>query len=318
MASSCASPAAATGSTFELTGGRAITVYAQHEVLKDLIRLRLETGGQIHVRGKARPSGRHGRPAPIRFTTKRARPRSLPATSSPAATARTGYAAAAIPEGTVRQDYFRVYPAGWFGILAKAPPSSDELIYAHHERGFALVSTRSPDVQRIYFQCDPADSVDNWPDERIWEELQARVAGDGFSLKEGAIFQKGIIPLRSFVGEPMQHGRLFLAGDAAHSCRPPGPRASTSPPPTCTCWPGPSAPSTARNATDLLDAYTRHRLRRVWRAQRFSWWMTSLLHRFPDDSDFDRRRQLAELDLVTSSRAAATTLAENYVGLPLS
>ena len=127
-----------------------------------------------------------------------------------------------VPEGTVRKDYFRVYPAAWFGILAKAPPSSDELIYAHHERGFALVSTRSPSVQRLYFQCDPTDKVENWSDDRIWAELHARVSGDDFRLKEGQIFQKGIIPLRSFVCEPMQYGRLFLAGDAAHSVPPTG------------------------------------------------------------------------------------------------
>ena len=175
----------------------------------------------------------------------------------------------------MRKDYFRVYPAGWFGILAKAPPSADELIYAHHERGFALVSTRSPSVQRLYFQCDPNDKVENWSDDRIWAELHARVSGDGFTLKEGEIFQKSIMPLRSFVCEPMQHGRLFLAGDAAHSVPPTGAKGlnlaaadvhvlarrigayyAEQPP---TCWR--PTPSTA--------------LRRVWRGQWFSWYMTS-------------------------------------------
>ena len=210
---------------------------------------------------------------------------------------------AAIPEDGVRQDFFRVYPAAWFGILAKAPPSCDELIYAHHERGFALVSTRSPDVQRMYFQCDPAESVDNWPDERIWEELQLRVSGEGFRLKEGPIFQKDIIPLRSFVCEPMQHGRLYLAGDAAHSVPPTGAKGLNLAAADVHLLARAIGACYASGASDLLAAYTQTALRRVWRAQHFSWWMTSMLHRFPDASEFDRRRQLAELDLVTSSRA---------------
>ena len=218
----------------------------------------------------------------------------------------------------MRKDYFRVYPAGWFGILAKAPPSSDELIYAHHERGFALVSTRSPRVQRLYFQCDPADKVENWSDDRIWAELHARVSGDGFELKEGEIFQKGIIPLRSFVAEPMQHGRLFLAGDAAHSVPPTGAKGLNLAAADVHVLARAIGAYYSANATDLLDAYSATALRRVWRGQWFSWCMTQLLHRFADASDFDLKRQLAELQLVTSSRAAATTIAENYVGLPLS
>ena len=207
----------------ELANGRVITVYAQHEVLKDLIKLRLETGGQILFEAKADGvEDVTGDRPKIRFTTKDGEPQELACDFVAGCDGSHGVCRTAIPEGTVRKDYFRVYPFGWFGILAKAPPSSDELIYAHHERGFALVSTRSPSVQRLYFQCDPNDTVDNWSDDRIWAELHARVSGDGFRLKEGEIFQKGIIPLRSFVCEPMQHGRLFLAGDAAHSVPPTG------------------------------------------------------------------------------------------------
>ena len=207
----------------ELANGRVITVYAQHEVLKDLIKLRLETGGQIHFEAKAEAVDEVTGTSPkIRFTTKEGKAEELACDFVAGCDGSYGVCRKAVPEGEVRKDYFRVYPAGWFGILAKAPPSSDELIYAHHERGFALVSTRSPSVQRLYFQCDPADKVENWSDDRIWAELHARVSGDGFRLKEGEIFQKGIIPLRSFVCEPMQHGRLFLAGDAAHSVPPTG------------------------------------------------------------------------------------------------
>jgi p-hydroxybenzoate 3-monooxygenase len=303
---------------YGLTGGRSITVYAQHEVLKDLIRLRLTSGGQIlfEVRETRILDVETDTPK-IAFTTADGRSEELACDFVVGCDGSHGACRTAIPEGTVRQDFFRVYPAGWFGILAKAPPSCDELIYAHHERGFALVSTRSPDVQRMYFQCDPADSVENWSDDRIWEELQLRVGGQGFRLKEGAIFQKGIIPLRSFVCEPMQHGRLFLAGDAAHSVPPTGAKGLNLAAADVYVLARAFGAYYDSGALDLLEAYTRTALRRVWRAQHFSWWMTSMLHQFPDDSEFDHRRQLAELDLVTSSRAGATMLAENYVGLPL-
>lgn len=303
---------------YDLAKGRTITVYAQHEVLKDLIKLRLETGGQVlfetEVTGLEGVTGE--RPA-IRFTTREGEDRALACDFVAGCDGGHGLTRSFIPEGSVRTDYFRVYPFGWFGILAKAPPSSDELIYSHHERGFALVSTRSPDVQRMYFQCDPADSVDDWSEARIWEELQARVAGDGFRLKEGPIFQKGIIPLRSFVCEPMQHGRLFLAGDAAHTVPPTGAKGLNLAAADVHVLARGLVSYYASGSTDLLQSYSRTALRRVWRAQHFSWWMTSMLHRFHDANAFDLHRQLAELDLVTSSRAAATMLAENYVGLPL-
>jgi p-hydroxybenzoate 3-monooxygenase len=302
----------------DLANGRTITVYAQHEVLKDLIALRLRTGGVIHFEAKADAVEDVATGTPqIRFTTSNGQKQVLRCDFVAGCDGSYGIGRSAIPEGSVRHDYFRIYPFGWFGILAKAPPSSDELIYAHHDRGFALVSTRSPDVQRMYFQCDPNDSVDNWPDERIWEELQTRVEGDGFRLKTGPIFQKGIIPLRSFVCEPMQHGRLFLAGDAAHSVPPTGAKGLNLAAADVHVLARALSSFYATGSTDLLADYSRTALRRVWRAQHFSWWMTSMLHRFHDAAEFDLKRQLAELDLVTSSRAAATTVAENYVGLPL-
>jgi p-hydroxybenzoate 3-monooxygenase len=300
----------------ELADGRVITVYAQHEVLKDLIKLRLETGGQIHFEAKVQGvDDITGTNPKIRFTTKDGKSEELSCDFIAGCDGGYGVCRSAIPEGG-RKDYFRGYPAAWFGILAKAPPSADELIYTHHERGFALVSTRSPSVQRLYFQCDPSDKAENWSDDRIWAELHARVSGDGFTLKEGEIFQKSIVPLRSFC-EPMQHGRLFLAGDAAHSVPPTGAKGLNLAAADVHVLARAIGAWYSANATDLLEAYTSIALRRVWRGQWFSWYMTSLLHRFPDMHDFDLKRQLAELQLVTSSRAAATTIAENYVGLPL-
>ena len=222
-----------------------------------------------------------------------------------------------VPENR-RTAYAREYPFGWFGILAEAPPSSKELIYTYHERGFALVSTRSPTVQRLYFQCDPADEVGNWPDGRIWEELQARLATrDGWDLVEGPIFQKGIVGMRSFVCAPMRHGRLFLAGDAAHIVPPTGAKGLNLAVADVVVLARALVEHYRSGGARLLEAYSDTCLRRVWRAEHFSWWMTSMLHRVPGDDPFQHQLQLAQLRYVASSRAAATTLAENYVGLPL-
>jgi p-hydroxybenzoate 3-monooxygenase len=302
---------------YELTGGRVITVYAQHEVLKDLIKARLGAGAQILFGVKATGVDDIQSETPkIRFS-KDGKEEELVCDFVAGCDGSYGVGRAGIPE-SVRKDYLRTYPLGWFGILAKAPPSSDELIYNNHERGFVLVSTRSHQVQRMYLQCDPSDSVESWPNDRIWEELQARMAGGGFRLKEGEIFQKGIIPLRSFVCEPMQYGRLFLAGDAAHAVPPTGAKGLNLAMADVHVLARAVGAFYSSGGTDLLDAYSTTALRRVWRAQHFSYWMTSMLHRFPDASEFDHKRQLAELDLVTSSSAAQAVLAQNYVGMPLS
>jgi p-hydroxybenzoate 3-monooxygenase len=222
----------------------------------------------------------------------------------------------AIPEG-VLTTYDRTYPFAWLGILAEAPPSSKELIYAYHDRGFALLSMRSPTISRLYLQCTPDEDIANWPDEKIWHELHTRLHSDeGWKLTEGPILQKGITGMRSVVVEPMQHGRLFLAGDAAHIVPPTGAKGLNLAVADVRILARALTEFYSSGKTVLLDAYSKTCLRRVWKVQRFSWWMTSMLHRFANDNPFDQRRQLAELDYVTSSRAASKSLAENYVGLP--
>jgi p-hydroxybenzoate 3-monooxygenase len=217
----------------------------------------------------------------------------------------------------MRKEFVRVYPFGWFGILVEAPPATEELIYAYHERGFALVSTRSPQIQRLYLQCNPDDETGNWPDARVWEELHTRLAGgDGWRLTEGRVFQKSVIAMRSFVVEPMQHGRLFLAGDAAHIVPPTGAKGLNLAVADVRVLAQALTAFYGSGRTDLLERYSETALRRVWRAEHFSWWMTSMLHHFHDESPFHHRLQLAQLQYVTGSRAAATMLAENYVGLP--
>jgi p-hydroxybenzoate 3-monooxygenase len=246
---------------YDLTGGRAITVYAQHEVFKDLVEARLRAGGQVLFGVRDVSLHDLATPAPsIRFTTGDGRAGELLCDFVGGCDGAHGICRTAVPEA-VRRDHFRVYPFGWLGILAEAPPSSAELVYAHHERGFALVSTRSPEIQRMYLQCDPADPVENWPDQRVWEELQARVAGDGFRLKEGLIAQKGIVPMRSFVREPMQFGRLFLAGDAAHTVPPTGAKGLNLAAADVHVLARALAAYYASGATDLLEAYSRTALR---------------------------------------------------------
>jgi p-hydroxybenzoate 3-monooxygenase len=222
-----------------------------------------------------------------------------------------------IPTGALKL-YDRDYAFGWLGILAQAPPSSHELIYAYHERGFALLSMRSPEISRLYLQCEPDEDIALWPDERIWQELHERLSTfDGWKLKEGPVIQKGVTGMRSFVTEPMQFGKLFLAGDAAHIVPPTGAKGLNLAVADVRVLARALGEYYAYGKTEMLQRYSEICLRRVWKVQRFSWWMTSLLHRFTDDNPFDQRRQLAELDYVTSSKAAAQTLAENYVGLPM-
>jgi p-hydroxybenzoate 3-monooxygenase len=299
---------------YEATGGRAVTVYAQHEVLKDLIAKRLGDDGDVRFGVTDTAVDGVDTDAPtIRFTHDGVE-QTLECDFVIGADGSRTMCRYLIPE---RTDFFRQYPFAWFGILAEAPPSSDELIYAHSDRGFALISTRSPSVQRLYFQCDPETNPDDWSDDRIWTELQARVAGAGATVKDGPIFQKSILQFRSFVCEPMQYGRLFLAGDAAHTVPPTGAKGLNLAVADVHVLDRALGAFYDAKDTGLLDSYTTTVLRRVWRAQHFSWWMTSMLHRFSDATDFDLRRQIAELEMVVSSPSASKTLADNYVGMPL-
>ncbi|HET7519119.1 MAG TPA: 4-hydroxybenzoate 3-monooxygenase, partial [Actinomycetes bacterium] len=300
-----------------LTGGRAIMLYAQHEVLKDLIKARLEDGGDIRFEAPAVGLDDLDSDRPrVRFQED-GRDQELACDVVAGCDGSWGVSLAAIPADR-RTEYHRDYPFGWFGILTEAPPSAKEIIYSYHDRGFALVSTRSPTVQRLYLQCDPDDEVDNWPDERIWAELRARLeTRDGWTLAEGPIFQKGVITMRSVVCEPMRYGRLFLAGDAAHIVPATGAKGLNLAVADVVVLARALAEHHRSGRTDLLDAYSDTCLRRVWRAQHFSWWMTSMLHRFPGNDPFQHQLQLSQLRYVASSPAAAASLAENYVGLPL-
>jgi len=301
-----------------LSGGRSIMVYAQHEVIKDLVQARLDAGAPLEFSVQDVTLQDLESAAPkIRYRDAGGGLRELACDYVAGCDGFHGVSRPAIPSRR-RTEFTRVYPFGWFGILVEAPPASEELIYAHHEQGFALVSTRSPAIQRLYLQCDPEDEVKNWPDARIWRELHARLAGaDGWRLTEGRIFQKGIVAMRSFVVEPMQYGRLFLAGDAAHIVPPTGAKGLNLAVADVRVLARALAARYRQGRSDMLEQYSAIALRRVWRAEHFSWWMTSMLHRFHDDTPFHHRLQLAELDYGTSSRAKSTTLAENYVGLPL-
>jgi p-hydroxybenzoate 3-monooxygenase len=300
-----------------LTGGRAITLYGQHEVVKDLVRARLEACGEVTFEAEGFELDDLDSEEPKVTYRKGGEDHVLSCDFVAGCDGFHGVCRLSIP-AEARTEYERTYPFGWFGILVEAPRSTEELIYTLHERGFALVSTRSPEIQRLYFQCDPNDDVANWPDDRIWEELHARLANeDGWTLEEGKITQKGIVQMRSFIVEPMRYGRLFLAGDAAHIVPPTGAKGMNLAVADVRVLSQALAEFYSSGRTDLLEAYSDTCLRRVWKAQRFSWWMTSMLHRFEENDLFRHRLQIAELDYVTSSRAASTSLAENYVGLPM-
>lgn len=227
-----------------------------------------------------------------------------------------GVSRATIPEGE-RVDHFREYPFGWFGILADAPPSAPELIYANSEHGFALISQRTLTTQRMYFQCDPHEDPAAWSDEQIWATLEDRTAAPGFSLVRGPITDRTVIPMRSFVCETMRYGRLFLAGDAGHTVPPTGAKGLNLAAGDVSVLARAFERYYREGSADHLDAYAATALKRVWKAQHFSWWMTTMLHTDASANSFDRARQLGELDMVTSSRAGSTYLAEAYTGWPL-
>jgi p-hydroxybenzoate 3-monooxygenase len=302
---------------FAALTGKGIVVYGQHEVVKDLIAARLQRG-PIHF--DVRETSVHdltGTQPLIRFRDAAGHAQEIACDFIAGCDGFRGICRPSIPAAALTA-YDRTYPFAWLGILTKSPPVCPELIYSNHDRGFALFSQRSPEVQRMYLQCAPDEDLAGWPDERIWNELQARLAGeDAPHLVTGEILQKGVTAMRSFVVEPMRYGRLFLAGDSAHIVPPTGAKGMNLAVADVAVFAGALEAFYGSGSTVLLDAYSATCLSRVWKAQRFSWWMTSMLHRFDDQNPFDRQVQLAELDYVTSSRAGAQSLAENYVGLPL-
>jgi p-hydroxybenzoate 3-monooxygenase len=306
---------------FEELTGHAVMIYGQQEVVRDLIAARLAARQPLYFevddvsvhdfdtgspRVRFRAGGEH---------------HTLECDFIAGCDGFHGICRATVPPEQLTL-YERVYPFAWLGILAEISPASHELIYANDERGFALLSMRSPAISRLYLQCVPEEAVENWPDERIWSELRTRL---NIRLASGPVLQKSATPMRSFVAEPMRFGRLFLAGDAAHIVPPTGAKGMNLAIADVQVlarglesFYRPRAHPRGSAAMETLNAYSQTCLSRVWKVQRFSWWMTSLLHRFPDETPFDQRRQFAELEYLVSSRAAAQTLAENYVGLPLS
>jgi p-hydroxybenzoate 3-monooxygenase len=300
-----------------LTGGKAVTLYAQHDVNKDLIQARLDQRGDIRfgVRDVAIADLDSDRPR-IRFCGSDGAAEELDCDFIAGCDGTAGICRSAIPAGALTV-YERQYPFAWFGILCRALRSSEELIYCRHRRGFALVSTRSPEIQRMYFQCAPTEKTEEWSDDRIWAEFRARLATtDRWAPKEGPIFSRTVIGMRSLVLEPMRYGRLFLAGDCAHVVPPTGAKGLNLAAGDVQILARAIAAFYRSDRVDLLDRYSATALKRVWKTTRFSWWLTSLLHTFPDDDEFQHRLQLAELDYLTGSRAASAALAENYVGLP--
>jgi p-hydroxybenzoate 3-monooxygenase len=300
---------------FKALVDKRVTIYGQQEVVKDLVAQRLENGGSllfevddvsVHELSSARPK--------IRFTHE-GRPQEIDCDFIAGCDGFHGICRPSIPDG-VLSVFERDYPFGWLGILSESPPPDHELVYSNTDRGFALYTMRSPTLARLYLQCDHNEDINNWPDNRIWDELHKRLGG-ARKLAEGKMLQKGITPMRSYVVEPMQYGRLFLAGDSAHIVPPTGAKGMN------LAFADVVQLSRALEAfykskrNELLENYSAKCLRRVWYAQRFSWWMTQIMHRFPGESVFDHRRQLSDLDYITSSSAAATSLAEQYVGLPL-
>ncbi len=317
-----------TGVTFQFLGrrhhldfieltGKQITVYAQHEVIKDLVAARLKARGAIEFSvGDVALHDIESDAPRITYRDAKGNAQELRCDFIAGCDGFHGPSRQAIP-AAARKELDIDYPWGWLGILAQAPRSWHELIYSNHDRGFALLSTRSPEVQRIYIQCDPNDPIEAWPDDRIWAEMQARLAFPGWKLTEGPIFQKNIVALRSFVCETMRHGRLFLAGDAAHIVPPTGAKGLNLAASDVFYLSRALDAWYKKSEKALLDGYSETCLSRIWKAERFSWYMTTMLHRNDAETAFERRIHLADLDYAVSSHAASTALAEVYVGLPI-
>jgi p-hydroxybenzoate 3-monooxygenase len=302
------------GHRIPLTGltGRTVAVYAQTEIVKDLIAARLAAGGDVRFETEVLAVDPA---APSVAFRRNGRTETLECDVIAGCDGFHGVCRSAVP---ALRTFERAYPYGWLGILADVPPSTDELIYCHHERGFALHSLRSPKISRLYLQVPQDEDIGRWPDERIWDELRTRFAVDSdWRLRDGPILEKGITPMRSFVAEPMRHDRLFLAGDAAHIVPPTGAKGLNLAVSDVVVLAGALTERYETGSETLLDDYSDTCLKRVWRAEHFSYWMTTLLHTDPSEDAFGHRLRLSYLDYVVSSPAAATTLAENYVGLPL-
>ena len=298
---------------FEALVGRHVVLYGQTEVVKDLIAARLASGAPLRFEATD-VEVRDIEDAPVIAYRHEGADHELRCDAIAGCDGFHGVCRAAIPE-RVRRTWQREYPFGWLGILADVPPSADELIYAHSDHGFALHSMRSPTLSRLYIQCDPRDEIEAWSDRQIWDELHQRLALEGWELEEGPILDKGITPMRSFVSEPLRHGRLFLAGDAAHIVPPTGAKGLNLAVADVRLLAEALIAHFKSGRHALLDGYSEAALWRVWRAEHFSWWMTSMLHRFPDDDAFGARLQLAQLEYTCLSDAAARSLAENYTGV---
>jgi p-hydroxybenzoate 3-monooxygenase len=300
----------------ELTG-KYVTVYGQHEVVKDLIARRFADGGDVRFEcGEVSLNNIDGS-RPSISVVKNGNADEIQCDFIAGCDGFHGISRSSFPNGSLTL-YERTYPFAWLGILAEAAPSREELVYMQHDRGFALYSMRSPRITRLYLQCRPDEDIGQWSDDRIWSELVTRLScRDGWQPTEGKILQKGVTGMRSFVAEPLQFGRLFLAGDAAHIVPPTGAKGMNLALADVHYLSEALRAFYHDNDDEALKGYSGRCLKRIWKGQRFSWWMTSLLHRFENEPAFDHKRQQAELEYVASSRAAATSLAENYVGLPL-
>jgi p-hydroxybenzoate 3-monooxygenase len=301
---------------FDLTGGKRVMVYGQTEVTRDLIERRERDGGiTIYDAANVTPSGFEGDSPCVTFKKDGVAHR-VDCDFIAGCDGFHGASRKAVPEGAIKT-FEKVYPFGWLGILADVPPVNHELIYANHPRGFALCSMRSETRSRYYVQCSLKDTVDMWSDDRFWDEIRRRLpAHHAEAMVTGPSFEKSIAPLRSFVAEPMRFGKLFLVGDAAHIVPPTGAKGLNLAASDVHYLMSGLLEHYDEKSDAGIDAYSARALKRVWKAVRFSWSMTTLLHRFPDTGDFGQKIQEAELDYLTQSRAASTAMAENYVGLP--
>ena len=300
----------------DLAGGRAITIYGQQEVVKDLIAARLGSGGDIRFEVEdVAVNGIDGDTPTIRYR-RDADEHVIECDFIAGCDGFHGVSRGAIPPG-VLTEYHHEYPFAWLGILAAVAPSTEELIYARHDLGFALHSLRSPSISRLYIQVDPSEDIESWSDDRIWEQLRIRLAAGDWELHDGPVIEKNIALMRSFVVEPMQFGRLFLAGDAAHIVPATGAKGLNLAVADVYVLSRAMTEWYRTGSRDMLDAYSATCLRRVWRAQDFSNYMSAMLHRYPGDDPFRDRLQLARLETLTVSKPAAQALATNYTGLPL-